>query len=158
MWKLWEWRAKKWSSEKVLQYTKIINMIAFWAKEYHHPELKHLAPNTPLTAGQACKEMDVSQNSFFTYLRKNPVFAETYHSLKETRRERMRDLAENNVEKILSWELEVENKDLASISLKVLENTDKAWRKQEEEVKAFDVNVSLSLDELYSKFEELKTK
>jgi hypothetical protein len=52
----------------------------------------------------------------------------------------------------------VENKDLASISLKVLENTDKAWRKQEEEVKQFDVNVSLSLDELYSKFEELRTK
>jgi hypothetical protein len=52
----------------------------------------------------------------------------------------------------------VENKDLASISLKVLENTDKNWRKQEEEIKQFDVNVSLSLDELYSKFEELRTK
>jgi hypothetical protein len=46
--------------------------------------------------------MGVSQNSFFTYLRKNPVFSETYYTLKETRRERMRDLAENNVEKILS--------------------------------------------------------
>lgn len=145
--KYWNWRPwmikdnwkplkkngrKKWTKLKTegeinMQMWIIVNLSTFWvAKIKHEKNVENwVQPNTPLTLPQACLEAGLPVASFYYYLNQYPAVKEKYEELKTNRREYLKELSENNIEKALSWKMTtITEKEQVDYSFKMLEKTD----------------------------------
>lgn len=137
------------------RYLRIINLLLDWAKEY---KFSSKWPFEKLTVKEACKEEWVSENSFYVYMKSNPSLYKKYQFSREVQRDVLKERAQSNLEKILWWELEVENKELWRLSLDVLKSIEKAYNPKQEIDITNNEAISLSMDEIIWRIDELKNK
>lgn len=157
------WR-KKWTmlKSKVELSTdigRVVNLMTFGVKNITNEEniKKKIQPNVSLTVWQACLELWLNITSFYYYLSNHPDLREQYELLKENRREYIRELSENNIQKAISWKMKwLQDKDVVDYSFRLLEKTDKNYNpKQVVETTVEEVNADRSTDDIISDIADL---
>lgn len=150
------WR-KKWTtlkpkSEISSDIWKVVNLMTFGVKNVKSEENINnwVQPHKPLKVTEACAELWISVVSFYYYLNKYPEFKEQYNQLKENRREYMREVSENNIQKALTWKMKtLKENEVVDYSFKMLERTDKNYNpKQIVETTVEEINPDRSTDDI----------
>ena len=129
----------------------IINYISFWKSKITHEDniTKWIKPHTPLTIWQACKELWIPYTTFYGHLNKFPSLKVKYNEMRENSREYVRQSAECNIEKAVTWGLDLTDKEVVDVSFKMLEKTDKNYNpKIEIETKSIWINLNKTSDDL----------
>ena len=154
---------KKWPKGWMRIYTRqkyedVINAIVYWLKETKHKRL--YKPYTPLSIRDACTEFWLkSVESFFSALKRDEALSDMYNSLKETKREIIRAKAVDNIDEAISWKKDIDDIDLANLSLKFLERTDKAYNPRIEiEQNIKKINIDVPIEELTARLYELMNR
>ena len=136
----------------------IVNYMTFWKEEIKHELNKKAKVKKwqPLNITQACREYGISTTKFYMDLAKYPSMKQKYELLRENKREYLRAEAEANIEKGLSWGLEITDKDKLDASFKLLERTDKNYNpKIEVESKSVNINLTKTSDDLFNDLKEI---
>ena len=137
----------------------ILALIAYGKKQYTRKENKHLAPYHPLTLKRACLEIGMTPQNFFYYMREYPALKEKYEDMRVARREKIKNLAEDNIDKAISWKMDIEDLDLAKLSMQYMKDTDKAHNvKMEIDMNVKSLNLNISEEEIMAKIQELMAK
>lgn len=134
-----------------LEVWHIVNYLTFWKSKIENEDNRKawLKPNQPMSLIQACREYWINHNTFYQHLKKFPAAKERYYELRENRREYLKESAEANIEKALTWWLEISDKDMLDASFKMLEKTDKNYNpKIEIETKSISINLNKSSDDI----------
>lgn len=116
--------------EVALKIGRVVNLMTFWAKEIKNEKniKKWVKPNTPLNIVDACNETWISRTNFYYYTNKYPQIKEQYNTLREQRREYMKEISEMNIHKAISWKMKtLKEKDVVDYSFEVLKLTDKSY-------------------------------
>ena len=150
-----KWR-KKWTTyikkaQVDLEVWQIVNYLTYWKSKIENPiNIKDkLKPNKPMTVVQACRELWIWTKTFYTHLSRFPDINEKYQELKASRREFLKESAEANIEKALTWWMAITDKDVLDASFKMLEKTDKNYNpKIEIESKSISINLNKSSDDI----------
>lgn len=117
-----------------LEIWTIFNYTTFWKVKIEHPEniAQWVVWWQPLTVIQACKEYWIHPNTFYQHINKFPHIKEKYELLKEDKRTYLRDVAEDNVWKVLSWDTKLWEKEILETSKWFLEKTSKTYNPKTE--------------------------
>lgn len=141
------------SEEAKIKYEKVLELFEYGAREYKYSKK---APFTPLTITEALKELDIEyRHWFYSYMNTHEAFAKKYYFIRENKRENIRVNAEDNLERLISWELELENKDLWDLSLKVLKSIDSNYNQKQEIENTFKASLEMSTEEIMARINEL---
>jgi hypothetical protein len=146
-------------TDTLITFESIINLMISGKDKYIHPDNKKLIPYYPMTLNQACRELDMLPQQFFYYLNTYPALKEKYEAIKVARREKVKHYAEDNLDKAIGGKMDIDDTDLANLSLKYLEKTDKAFNpKQEIDVISKNLHFNMSDEQIMSKIQELMKK
>lgn len=146
-------------AKAALKYESIINLLISWTKTYKAESNQKLRPYTPLTLEQACAEKWMNRQSFFYYINNYPALKEKYETVKIARREKIKTLAEDNLDRAIWGKMNIDDIDLANLSLKFLEKTDKAFNpKQEIDVVSKNLHFNMSDEQIMNRINELMKK
>lgn len=150
---------KRWAPTGMRDSTRtkmlaIMNAMVYGVKESTiDPNYK---PYTPMPMKQAAKEFGISQFAFLSTVNNYDEMKERYEHTKTLKREAVKNLAENNLEKALQWMMDMEWKDVARLSLDYMKSTDKAFNpKLEIEQNVKRLNLDVSDEELKLRIQEL---
>lgn len=111
-----------------------------------------IKPNVPLNMQEAAREVGLSPQTFIYYINKYPELKTRYDDTKELRREKLRLISEDVIDKALDWELNISDKDKVDLAMRYLKDTDKAYNpKLEVETTNKNLNLEISNDELVDK-------
>ena len=142
----------------IIRFNKVIDLMLYGTKEYTHPDniKEEIPPKTPLTMKQAVLEVGMSYQNFNYITLNHPNLRRQYEEVKELRRERMRLIAEDNIEQWLSGKLDIDDKELMDYSFRMMEKTSKEYNpKLEVEANVNKYMLELSDEELLLKIKEL---
>jgi len=138
---------------------QVVNLMTFWAKEIRSADniVKGIENNVPLKMKEACAELWLSPISFMYYIGKHADLKEQYQKLKENRREYMREMSENNIEKAIWGKMKkLSEKDVVDYSFRMLERTDTNYNpKQIVETTVEEINVERSSEDIISDISDL---
>jgi len=133
----------------------ITDLMLYWAstvnKENKEDWVKSMQP---MTLKQACRQAHLPVYSFHYQLSTNPELKKGYELFKENRREGMKNKAEENLNQLLDWGLE--GKELADLSIKLLERTDRAYnQKVEIEQTTKNLNFNIPIQDLEKQLKDI---
>ena len=157
IWKQWYHKKKSgrklWSknvdSMKVLgQINSVTRMMATGTEEITDEKNKKMwiERYTPMSMAAACREVGIPQTKVMFHIKKDTQLSKMYKEYREDKQELMKFVSEDNLSKWLNGELELTDKDLVDLSLKVLERTDKAYNPKieiEQTTKTLNFNVDI---------------
>lgn len=148
--------AKKMLLSTRTKLEEIINLMISGKKRCEHITLKKIPPYYPLNVSQACLEAWYSRTNFFANLRNHPTFKEKYEDIKLARRDKIKHIAEDNIDLAISGKMQIADKDLADFSLKVIEKIDDDWNpKKDINLVSKNLNFNISDEELMARIQEL---
>ena len=158
--KNWRKKGSKNSSSMLTEWTvnAVMRMMAQWASEIKNDVNKKqwIKKFVPLSMAAACRELWTNQSVVMYHIKKDPSLSKMLTEYRENKQELMKFVAEDNLSRWLNWELNLEDKELVDLSLKVLERTDKAYNPRIEiEQTNKSLNFNIPLEELEKQFKEL---
>lgn len=156
------WR-KKWQTSPTninfkYDLALVFDYNKFWKKVIENPEniANWVQPNTPMTIHEACKECWITYSAFIGRLRNRPDLKEYWEEMKLASREYSKILAHNNIERAISWEMDLTDKEKTEFSFRLLEKTEQAFNpKVEIEQKGININFNKSTEDLVWELQEL---
>lgn len=159
--KLWRPKVKKprgrqpWPlADTILKIENVFTLITVWTKKCEHEDNQYIPAWKPLKIAEAMLEVWMEKQNFFSILRKNPDLKDKYKDFREVRRELIKDRAEDNLDRAIWGKMNIEDVDLANLSLKYLEKTDKAYNPKTE-IAVTSQYVDMTEEELKEKILEL---
>lgn len=140
----------------------IMNFMLYWVKTVN-ADVKKKWPKLwqyqPMTAMQACMQVWISQQALHYYLREYPEIKDKYEDIRVAKREKIKSQAEDNLDRAIAWAMEIDDVDLARLSMQYLEKTDKSYNiKQEIDVNVKALHMNLSEEDILTKIQELMAK
>lgn len=146
--------------EVEMEVGMIFSYITHGKKKITHPKNIEagLLPDKPLTIKQACLEKWISYQTYYNHMKAFPDIKQKYELLRETRREYMKDVAEENILSVLDSD-DLSAKDKFDANFKLLQATEKSYNpKMEIETRNLNVNISKSSDDLKKDIWDLLSK
>ncbi len=149
------WRPK---NRKILtqetkdKFYRVFDLIAYW----YDKQTGKYKPNQPVKLLDAVADVGFSTPYFYKTLWKYEELKEAYEGIKDSRRKRIGDFAEQNVEEAIMWNRELTDKEVVDYSFRMLEKTNQAYNpKTEIEANINEVLLDLSEEELQNRILEL---
>lgn len=128
--KLPKWVPKR-SDEEIMQTLELVWLYMLnWVSKVTHPSNinKGVEANTPLSMREACLEAGINSNTVYTRMNESPPLRIVWDKIKEVRREKIRNAAESNIQKAITWKYkDLSNKEVVDFSFRMLERTDKNY-------------------------------
>lgn len=138
------------------KFEKVIDMMMHWKKKLTHKDNQSINPYYPLTMQQACREMWMNIQNFMYYIHTYPELKEKYEDIKIARREKIKNVAEDNIDKAIAWKMDLTDKELVDISFKTLQATEKWYNpKLEIETVSKNLNFNMSDEQIMNKLNQL---
>lgn len=110
----------------------------------------------PLAVWQACEELWFSTAYFYKAKSKYKELDEAYEGIMDSRRARIWNYAEENIESAIKGDYQISDKDKVDFSFRMLEKTNKKYNpKTEIEANINEVLLDMSDEEIQSKILEL---
>lgn len=149
------WR-KKWEGQLVevsvdVEIGTILNYTTFWKLAITHPDniADWVKAWEALTVPQACREYWIHPNTFYNHLSRFPHIKEKYEMIKEEKRTFLRDVAEDNISNVLTWNTKLWEKEILETSKWMLEKTSKTYNpKQEIETKSIWITLHKNSEDI----------
>lgn len=152
--KVWRKKISRPTDKSYNKFNKVVTYMSYWKwKITNEKNIENkVKPNVPLTMQESVREVGLSAQSFIYYINRYPELKSRYDEAKELRREKLRLISEDVLDKALEWDLELSDKDKVDLALKYLKDTDKAYNpKLEVETLNKNLNLEISNDELVEK-------
>lgn len=149
-----------WPRTKTLvNFENILKLMLSWKKSYTAKVNVNKKPYTQLSIADACAELWLNRLAFHQRINNHPELKEKYLEMREAKRNIIKDDAESNLEKAIWWKLDIADNDLANLSLRFLEKTDKNYNpKQDIDIVSKNLNFNVSDWEIMEKIYSLMWK
>lgn len=150
--------AKNLQTSTLVNFNRVIDLMLYWAKKLWHPDniAKWIKPWIPLTMWEAVKEIWMSLQNFIYIINAHPNLKDRYEEIKILRREKLRLIAEDNIDKWLSWQLDITDDKLLDYSFRLMEKTSKEYNpKVEVDANIKKYMLDMTDEELLNKIKEL---
>ena len=137
----------------------VLHAMATWVEEVKDPKNKKMKIGKwhPMSMMAACRELQIDRSTVMSAIKWDPSLKKMYENYRDNKQELMRYVAEDNITRWLNWELDLDDKEVTDLSIKVSEKTDKAYNPRAEvEQKVMALNFNVDISELEKQFNELK--
>lgn len=148
------WRKRRPTEVTIWRLETIFSLLTVWTRQCKWEWNENIPAFKPLKLNQALIEVGMTKQQFHYALRTYPALADKYAAFREIRRSIIKDRAEDNLDRAISWKMQIDDTDLANLSLKFLEKTDKAYSPKQE-IEVTSNYIDLSEEELKQKILEL---
>ena len=132
-----------------IKFEKLLGLMLSWSKENKYK---------PMQLKEAVAELWMTEQNFFYYINRYPEFKKRYKNIKSARIERIWNMAEENLSEAIWGKKDINDIDLAKLSLDYLKQVDKDYNPKVEVNQAMELKLDISDDELKNRIYELMSK